>query len=78
MGNPFEQGVKDSLRSLAIEAAASPHQHAYASRSWGATPIDRAYVVRMWGEQAALAWDDIAAARKSFYRATEKAREAAP
>lgn len=67
----LRQQITDSLRGLALEAAALPRRHQSASRAWGTKPIDRAFVVEVWGEQAALAWDDMVAARKSFYRATE-------
>jgi hypothetical protein len=73
----YRQSIKDSLRSLAVEAAASPHAHEVGCRAFGGTPIDRGYVVNMWGERAALAWDDMVAARKSFYRATQNPPEAA-
>jgi hypothetical protein len=68
----YQKNLLRILRSSAVEAATSPSYHAGMCSQWGSTPITRDWVVLRYGEAAAMAWDDIKAATKSFHREVER------
>lgn len=69
------KSASKAVSPLAIEAAVFPSQHAYSCTVWGCEPVTRERVASRYGEEAALAWEDMQAAARSFRRAVLKTAE---
>lgn len=68
----YMKTIRIALRPAAIEAAVSPATHARMCAAFDTTPYTRESISNIWGERAALAWDDMVAARKSFHRECDR------
>lgn len=67
----FARSISRTIAPLAMEAAVFPERHIHSCREWGCQPFTRQQVVDRYGERAAMAWDDLQAAARSFERAIQ-------